>query len=505
MTEQHVPVDIPPPAAADRAVEPPRSSRIARRSGATPIRVVWVVGTIVVGVLVDIAFRRSDVSSLGVSLLLVGAALAVWLAGVSRGRRTGLLLCGSALFAVLLSIRSDPRLTAFNLVASVLLLGLGAIGGRIPDLRQYRLAQLLRDIAELAFYTGDTVVEAGVEANVRVGLAKADGRVGPALQVLRGLALALPIIVVLTILLASADVIFSNLVSLDGFNAGSWLGHMAIASAGAFLFAVLLRLGLLPPRIAALPGNAVRLGATEAIVVLSSLVVLFTAFAVTQVFTFLGGGSEALTAAGITYADYARQGFFQLLWVAGITLVVLMVFWVVTVRSERSAPVLRALNIASVVLILCIVGVAFGRLQLYITGQGLTPLRFYSSVFSVWVGIAFVIVGVRLAGIRAHQTWLMSALVGSGLAVLAVLNAINPDALIVAYNVDRFDHTEPGKIDTISDDGVAALLPELDFFSIPTQDLIRFELCDRTAAPGFLNWNLGRSRAESARLATCAE
>ncbi|NNF53192.1 MAG: DUF4173 domain-containing protein [Acidimicrobiales bacterium] len=502
MTEPHTPLDIPPPTAADRVKEPTSVSRPAR-STATPLRSEWVAGALAVGVLLDIAVRQQYMSSVGVSMLLVGSSLAVWFAGVSRGTRTAVLLTASAMFAVLLSVRSDPRLTAFNLIASIMLLGLGALGGRIPNLFEYRLAQLVRDGLETAFYFVETAIETVKEANIRSGSARRTGRIDPALQVLRGVALATPLIVVLTVLLASADVIFSNLVSLDAFNPARWFLHIAFVVGGVYVFAVIMRLGVLPPRFAPVPSDSFRLGATETIVVLSSLVALFGVFTLIQIFAFLGGGSETLATAGITYSDHARQGFFQLLWVAGITLVVLMVFWVITVRSERSTPVLRALNMAALALIIGIVGVAMGRLQLYITSQGLTPLRFYSSVFSVWVGVAFVIVGIRLAGVKAGAAWLMSALVGSGLVVLIILNVLNPDALIVSYNVDRFNHTEPGKIDTISDDGVAALLPELNGFPAEIQKLILLEVCEPPVDSGLFNWNLGRSRAESARLRVC--
>ncbi len=501
MTEPQISLDIPPPTAADRMTQPTPASPTARLTP-TPLRTEWVAGALAVGVLLDIAIRQQYVSSVGVTMLLVGSSLAVWFA-VSRCTRTAVVLAASAAFAVVLSVRSDPRLTAFNLIASIMLLGLGAMGGRIPDLFQYRLAQVVRDSLELGFYSVETVVEAGVEMNIRTGSARRTGRIDPAFRVFRGLVLAAPLIVVLTLLLASADVIFSDLVSLKAFDPAGWSLHLMFVVSGAYVFAVVVRLGVLPPRFSPLPSDTIRLGAAETIVVLSSLVALFAVFTLTQIFAFLGGGSEALAAAGISYKDYARQGFFQLLWVAGITLVVLMVFWVITVRSERSAGPIRALNLAAVVLIICIVGVAFGRLQLYITGQGLTPLRFYSSAFSIWVGVAFVIVGIRLAGVRSETSWLMSALVGSGLAVLLILNVLNPDALIVSYNVDRFNHTEPGKIDSISDDGVAALLPELEGFPAEVKELILFEVCETTPASGPFNWNLGRSRAGSARAEVC--
>ena len=64
MTESHIPLDIPPPIAADRMTEPAPVSPPAR-STATPLRTEWVAGALVVGVLLDLAIRQQYVSSVG--------------------------------------------------------------------------------------------------------------------------------------------------------------------------------------------------------------------------------------------------------------------------------------------------------------------------------------------------------------------------------------------------------------------------------------------------------
>jgi hypothetical protein len=53
-------------------------------------------------------------------------------------------------------------------------------------------------------------------------------------------------------------------------------------------------------------------------------VALFGAFAAAQLVVLAGGGRHVIETAGLTYAQYARSGFFQLLAVAVITLLILM-------------------------------------------------------------------------------------------------------------------------------------------------------------------------------------
>ena len=97
----------------------------------------------------------------------------------------------------------------------------------------------------------------------------------------------------------------------------------------------------------------------------------------------------------VSYADYARKGFFQLLAVAAMTLVLLLV-----ARAMATPPDNRRLDtavlvpaLAACVLTLLIVLVAIRRLNLYGAAYGQTMLRLYSTLFAAWVGAVFVIVG----------------------------------------------------------------------------------------------------------------
>jgi hypothetical protein len=49
-----------------------------------------------------------------------------------------------------------------------------------------------------------------------------------------------------------------------------------------------------------------------------------------------GGHSHVLDAEGLTYAEYARQGFWQLLWVSALTMLVLSVVIRVAGRVTRA-------------------------------------------------------------------------------------------------------------------------------------------------------------------------
>jgi hypothetical protein len=183
---------------------------------------------------------------------------------------------------------------------------------------------------------------------------------------------------------------------------------------------------------------------------------------VAQAIAATGAAGDALRAAGVTYADYARSGFFQLLWVAGITAVTLILFSRITSLNERTTKrAFQVLSLVAIGLTLLIVFVAFQRLRIYEEAYGFTMLRLYSHIFAVWIALIFVLLAADLAGLFRRRRWLVGAASVSAMAVLMALNVINPEALVVSLNIDRAQTTH--KIDaqylaTLSNDATPALL-----------------------------------------------
>src|SRR5207249_665314 len=184
--------------------------------------------------------------------------------------------------------------------------------------------------------------------------------------------------------LASADPVFASFFNLN-IDAGQLILDAVFVVLGALGVAGLLRLAASEP-LERVNGPLWRLGATEALVVLAVLDAIFAAFAVAQVLAATGGAADTLRSAGVTYSDYARSGFFQLLWVSGITLAVLFLFSRISKFSDRrGALAFMVLAQCAIALTLMIVVVAFRRLSLYEVVYGFTMLRVYSPVFYVWV------------------------------------------------------------------------------------------------------------------------
>jgi hypothetical protein len=188
---------------------------------------------------------------------------------------------------------------------------------------------------------------------------------------------------------------------------------------------------------------------------MAALDTLFAAFVIVQATVLFGGAKHVLTTAGLTYAQYARSGFWQLLVVTGLTLGVIAVAVPLAPRADkRDRTVVRSLLGPLAGLTLVIVASALYRMGVYAQAYGLTQLRVLVFACEVWLGVVFVM--VLVAGIKLRAAWLPRMVVATGVLTLLTLAAVNPDRTIAAYNLSR-DRIDVGYLSTLSADAVPAL------------------------------------------------
>lgn len=418
-------------------------------------RATWttVAAVLVVGLTAD-QFLRAGAVGLGGSLTFAAAAAALIFSGRIVRLEARLLAAAAVLFGTWLSLRASPWLLVPDIaVAFVLLVVAASLAGRgsvldlgIAEATARGFGAAIHGIAGIAF--------------IARPVTHTRSRISALAPVARGLVIAIPIAVVLAVLLASADPIFASFFNLS-FDFGRLALDVVFVVTGSLAMAGLLRLAAAEP-IDRVGGPTWRLGTTEAVVVLAVLNTIFAAFAIAQLMAASGTGAGTLRAAGITYADYARSGFFQLLWVAGISLVVLVLFSRVTGFAHRTGRItFLVLAEVAIALTLLIVLVASQRLSLYEAAYGFTMLRLYSHVFAGLIAVVFLLLAADLAGWFPRRRWFVGVSAICALALLAGLNVANPEALVVGLNIDRATQTR--KIDAqyfreLSSDATPALL-----------------------------------------------
>lgn len=315
-------------------------------------------------------------------------------------------------------------------------------------------------------------------------------RWGQLLVALRAVAVTLALLLVFGLLFASADAVFASYV--PEFDLGSLPARVVVGVLVAFLAATLAHLALAPPAWAEVglpPGRASRRG--EWLLPVLALDAMVLAFVLVQLAALLGGHRYVLETAGLTYAEYTRQGFAQLVVATALTLVV------VAVAARRAPRATKRDRLVSRVAlgVLCfgtlgVVASALRRMDLYVDAFGLTRLRLFVVVVELVLGV--VLVMVLVAGIRWRGGWLPRAVVQVTAVAMLALAAINPDAQIVRHNTAAdFDTAlDVHYLEGLSSDAV----PAIGALDEPLRSCL-LSSNEPFEGPGFADWNLARARA----------
>ncbi|HMV27769.1 MAG TPA: DUF4173 domain-containing protein [Anaerolineales bacterium] len=399
-----------------------------------------------------------------------------------RPHRTTLLLIPLfGFFAAVTFIRAEPMTTFLAYTFTMFTLTIFTVtylGGRWV---QYALADY---VGKLLSLVGSMLIRP-ITFTADVRKTQTEAGTQPSkynfMPIVRGLVIAIPIVMIFASLLASADVVFNQ--RLDDFvqifkleNLPEYIFRMiyilviGYALAGIFLHASTESkdeklVGEDKPVIPAF------LGFIESSIVLGSVIALFAAFVVIQ-FQYFFGGTTNINVEGYTYAEYARKGFGELVAVAFFALMMLLTLTGVTKReTETQRKTYSGLGIALVALLLVMLVSAYQRLNLYEAAYGFSRLRTYTHVFLIWIGL-LLITTIVLEILRKERMFTFAMLIAS-FGFAASLPILNVDAFIVNQNIQReLSGNDVEDLDSqyfieLSDDAVPPLVKALQTPSLP--------------------------------------
>ena len=281
---------------------------------------------------------------------------------------------------------------------------------------------------------------------------------GNAKYILLGILIGLPMVLVLVELLSSADQIFSKAIG----SAFHYFLRQALFSSNLFLAAGLLLAGFFGSYcfLSALclrnmpewKQKSRRRNPMIAVTFLSMVTVVNLLFCGIQVlFLFTGG---RLLPEGYTYAEYARQGFFQLLFVC-ICNLALVLFCLAVFQRHR---VLRILLLVFSGCTYIMIASSAYRMLLYISTYHLSFLR----VLVLWF---LAMLAVLMAGVVLEIREESFQLFGYCMAVVTVFYLVfsfgRVDALVASYNIaqlgDGISYQDTVYLTGLSMDAVPAL------------------------------------------------
>jgi Domain of unknown function (DUF4173) len=471
-------------------------------SRGTKLALALAASALILGVLADVLFQGQP---LGLNAPLWTAAFVVALtlllrlarAPLHQGRR--FMVAPLLVFAALFVWHDSRLLVAANLLALAAAVSMGALRTARRPVRQATLGDYGGGFAGAAVsmaFGAFALLMSDIRWKEIVGTARSE----KATAVARGLALGVPLLLVFGGLFVAADAVFQHLVSsaIPSIDAAV-VERLLIVGIVGWLAGGLLR-DLLAARDEGddAPFCKARrgLGAVEIAVALGFLNLLFLAFVVVQFRYLFGGRGLVESETSLTYAEYARHGFFELVAVAALTLpLLLFADWALR-DGARGRRVFRWLAASLLALLGVVMASALQRLRLYMDEYGLTELRLYATGVVVWLAVVCVWFAVTVLRGRRHS-FAVGALVTGFVATLA-LNVVNPDALIARTNVTR-PAIDVQYLSSLSDDAVPTLIARMSSLP-PTQrrELARGLLARTTAAGDWRSWNLSRARASDA-------
>ncbi|HWJ22244.1 MAG TPA: DUF4173 domain-containing protein [Gemmatimonadaceae bacterium] len=474
------------------------------------------VSALALGVLGDALLRQGP---LGLGFPLFLGALLYVLARLTRSRGVRwslgatLLLLPIAVTTATFAWRNSDALVFYNVLA--LLAALSALAWALLRGDEWEPGR-----ASVGAYLAGAV-KSGLSAAVggfplladlRLGeLARDEARSGPLRHwpaVGRGAAITIPLLLLFGMLFSAADPVFDHLVHdvLD-VDVGLAASHVVLIGFFAWSTAGYLRGAAVAPiddRVRHGERPSLGLGIIEVGLGLAALDVLFLIFVVIQLRYLFGGAAHVQATAHMTYAEYARRGFFELVWVTAFALATLLAANGALRRERRRDEwIFRGLSWTLLALLAVVMLSALQRMRLYQSEYGLTETRFYATVCMGWLAVVLAWFAATVLRGRGTPAFAFGALVSAWLAV-AALDVANPDAIIARTNLARLERGarfDPSYVRTLSADatpviaGTFATLPAS--MSAPDrceleQSLVRWR---RVRSSDWRGWNAARERA----------
>lgn len=401
-----------------------------------------VLESALLGVVADSALRAAP-NGLGWTLFVVTLALAAL--NIARRREAGvareqLAWLGAAVAcSVAFAWRDAEDLRLFNVLGTLVSLAMFAMSASGLPATSILTARL-RDVFVGGLFTiRDMLVGAPslVFGDAKLHTVSAI-RGGASWTAVRALVLTAPLVLIFAALFSQADPVFASIFAFPHIDAEWIVSHAFLTGLFAWLSAGLIRGALLgvAPRRTVPDGVGFRLGTVEITTALGAVIALCAIFVIIQLRWLFGGAQVVLATTGLTVAEYARRGFFELVAVTALTVPVILGTRATLATDDARATRLHArLSLGLIALLVPIIASALMRMRLYVDYFGLSTDRIYATAIMGWLALVFIAMAMTV--LRGWSRPFAAMTVLSGFATLLVMNAMNPELLVARTNLAR--------------------------------------------------------------------
>lgn len=451
-------------------------ARIAQqdRESTRKEKVTMILCAVLLGILFDYFFneQRFGISVPLYALMVVGVRHLVF-KGFKQPFISGFLLGAALLLSASYAIFNNETLRVLNVLAIPLALTGSMLAARYGAWERLTLSAVGSVFSKLSLQSLGNAPKLVTFSLEELLAPKSDSGKGETRsQVLWGLALALPLLVLVLMLLTSSDAVFSRLLTdrftfLRELQFDGYISHIILTGLIAlYSFGFFWSFRHDQPTESEPRPISKNLASVSALTVIGMLCAVYLLFTLVQ-FTYLYSPGASLPD-GLTYADYARRGFFELVAAALVNMAVILGL---TLKCRESSPrlskLLRAGNSLLTVFTLNLLFSAFYRMHLYETAYGFTQLRLFVQFFMVFMAVSLA---ALLLWIWKPGFQLLRAVLITAVSVYVVLNFVNVDRLIAHNNLERYRQTQQLDLYHLSTLSVDAW-PEITAAGLPAESL----------------------------------
>ncbi len=193
----------------------------------------------------------------------------------------------------------------------------------------------------------------------------------------------------------------------------------------------------------------------DVFVSIAAIVVLFAIFLFIQA-RYLFGGKADISVVNLTYSDYVRKGFAELLIASffGSLLAYLLILKSRLTDAVHRIQQMQVLNAALIIELFCLLAAALKRDLEYVNAYGLTRMRLVGEVFLIWLAVVLFLLFVLTFMRKLSEKYLVIGIFGASVLTVLFFNFANIDQMVVDTTPKHHNFTDYFYIDNLSEDAL---------------------------------------------------
>ena len=387
------------------------------------------------------------------------------------------------LIAVNYAIHSNIILNLFNGIMLILLITVSTVLIRYENIK-WDSSNLIRNVinrGSIAILENVCKPFMFIKKNIVVRNKRGIGSTNK--NILRGILISIPLLVIILMLLTSSDMVFKSYVTnfssvFENISIGEIINRsVIIIIAFTIIFSYIWSFKYSYYE-SSNKNTMMKWEPVTMLTIIFMINIVYLLFSIVQV-SYLYGGGNNFIAGDFTYSEYARKGFFELVFVTIINFTILLSTMKFINKDNKTVNTICNIFLTTLVgFTLNMLFSAHYKMSLYEQTYGFTYLRIFVHLFMLMLFILFI---VALIGIWNRKMPLNKVLIVIVLSMFVILNYINVDKIIAKGNIDIYYKTK--KIDVqylsnLSYDAIPEILKLKDDLNIDVAKQVNSYLDD---------------------------